>query len=74
MVRSSYRSIEKKKNFSDFLINMKDIPFVKKTGGAMSSSCQTMCFASRCWTAKYLIHFSWQNALMESSYLGVLDF
>ena len=54
MARSSNRSTEKKKkNFSDFLMNMKDIPFVRNTGGAMCSPCQAMCFASRCWIAIY---------------------
>lgn len=68
MTSSSNRST-KKKSVPDWQINLKDIPFVRKIGGAMCSPNQTTCITSRCWIVKCMSHFSWQSTLMKSTYL-----
>lgn len=69
MARRSNRSMEEKKQVPDCLMNLKDIPFVRNTGGAMYSPNRTACFTSRCWIVKCMSHFSWQSTLMKSTYL-----
>lgn len=74
MANSSNRSMEKKKEFLRLSDEYERHSIWEEYWGSNVFPCQAMCFASRCWIAKYMSHFSWQNALMKSSYLAALDF